>query len=136
MARGTAHHSLLLVAGLGLTGCPPSEPVQDADIRHGCPSLHDPEAALGDPIDGDDYETFAAPFLARFCTRCHSTALAGDDRNGAPDDLSWDDEAIVRENLDIIRRAVGVLNYMPPHDPTPSCAERQRMVRWIDAGAP
>ncbi len=42
----------------------------------------------------------------------------------------------MRQHLDVIRSAVGVGNFMPPTAPTPTCAERQRIVRWIDAAAP
>ncbi|MEZ4339646.1 MAG: hypothetical protein R3B82_23730 [Sandaracinaceae bacterium] len=121
---------------LSLTACGTPDPTLDADIRHGCLALHDPVAMSGEPIEGDTYTTFASPFLETYCTRCHSTSLTGDARNGAPDGFDWDDEASVREHLGEIRRAVGVQNYMPPEDPTPSCEERHRIVRWIDADAP
>lgn len=105
-------------------------------IRNGCPIHPDPLAAPGDPIDGDTWDTFAMGFFEAWCTRCHSTALAGTARRGAPPGFDWDDEASVRANLAAIRHAVGVTNFMPPEDPRPPCDERARLVRWIDAGAP
>ena len=35
-----------------------------------------------------------------------------------------------------IRYAVGVINFMPINPPDPTCEERARIVRWIDADAP
>lgn len=108
----------------------------DAPLVNGCPALTAPQANPGDPIDGDTFDTFAGPLLATYCTRCHSTQLTGAARNGAPIGFNWDDEASVRMHLAEMRNAVGVLNFMPPSDPKPTCAERQRLVRWIDASAP
>ncbi|MGE0790179.1 MAG: hypothetical protein AB7S26_31180 [Sandaracinaceae bacterium] len=109
----------------------------DAEINEGCPTWPHPTAQPGDPIDGDTYETFAMPLFQRYCVRCHSTTLVDPmDRNFAPAGFNWDDEVSVRDHLDRIRRAIGVLNFMPPSDPRPTCAERYEMVRWIDAAAP
>ncbi|HEY8432919.1 MAG TPA: hypothetical protein VIL20_31320 [Sandaracinaceae bacterium] len=109
----------------------------DAGTRFGCPILRDPVAQPGDDIGGDDWESFARGFFATYCTRCHSSTLTTPaERGGAPEGLNWDDEAAVRANLQRIRNAVGVQNFMPPSDPLPSCEERRRLVRWIDADAP
>ncbi len=127
-----------LLVAVALVSCGPPPPSDlDADIHHGCPALREPLAMPGDPIDGDTWGSFAGAFFEAYCTRCHSSALVGSDaRNGAPDGLNWDDPEVVRENLADIRDAVGVRNFMPPHPPTPACDERERLVRWIDAGAP
>ena len=108
----------------------------DARIVDGCPAHDEPLAAPGDPIDGDTFETFAADFFATWCTRCHASTLTGAARNGAPEGYDWDVEASVRERLPLIRNAVGVANFMPFTPPDPSCDDRARLVRWIDAGAP
>lgn len=121
-----------LLLGLVLAGCGDD----DGDGPAECPALTEPQAQPGDPIDGDTYATFAAPLFQDFCTRCHSSFRTGDQRNGAPIGLNWDDEASVRANLVVIRNAVGVQNFMPLNAPFLSCAERQRLVRWIDADAP
>ena len=105
----------------------------------GCPSYRDgpPLAMPGDPIDGDTYATFAMPFFASYCLTCHNSALMGDDRNGAPPGRNWDDETAVRMYLMEMRLWVGELNIMPLGDgPKPTCDERRRLVRWIDAAAP
>lgn len=103
---------------------------------------------------GDDYANFASGFFTTYCVRCHSTArtqncfVQGDPicRYGAPAGADWDDPASIRLHLDHVRQFVGVGEpiTMPPDlpatpDPTkpaPTCEERFRLVRWIDAAAP
>jgi hypothetical protein len=122
----------------------PTEPPtpQDGAIVNGCPSLVNPVAQRGESIGGDTWTTFAKPFFATWCLRCHSSTLTtAAQRNGAPDGLNWDVESTVRANLARIRQQAGVLNTMPLrdatiNDPQPSCDERRRLIRWIDAGAP
>jgi hypothetical protein len=111
---------------------------RDVEIRNGCPALREP---VIEDLEGDSWETWARDdFFAMYCIRCHSTENVGDERNGAPPDYNWDDEASVRAHLDDIRYAAGVVNYMPfmpgPGDPVPDCETRRRMVRWIDGSAP
>jgi uncharacterized membrane protein len=106
-------------------------------LVNGCPSLEQPVARTGDAIDGDTYQTFARPFFSTWCVRCHSVTLTTPAaRSGAPEGFNWDVESAVRANLSRIRTQVGVLNLMPLTPPRPSCDERRRLVRWIDAGAP
>lgn len=129
-----------LVLVLLVSGCSGDASIADgapdAEIVLGCPSLVEPVAELGDPID-DDYDTYAAPFFETFCLECHSSEITLPElRQFAPLGLDWDDEAIVRENLALIRRAVGVLNFMPQDPPSPTCEERLRFITWIDSGAP
>jgi uncharacterized membrane protein len=123
-------------AACGGDAAAPDAGPPDAEINNGCEALRAPQAEPGDPIDGDTYATFAGGFFAQHCTRCHSSTLTGGERNGAPAGYDWDVEATVRDHLAEIRNAVGVLNYMPFAPPDPTCAERQRIVRWIDADAP
>jgi hypothetical protein len=105
-------------------------------LANGCPPLTAPLTTPDGGAGGDTWASFAQGFFASNCTRCHSSTLTGAARNGAPDGYNWDDETAVRAHLDNIRSAVGVGNFMPPSDPRPSCDERRRIVRWIDAAAP
>jgi len=99
-----------------------------------CPPILTPVAAPGDPIDGDTWDTFARDFFASYCTRCHASTLTTPvERMNAPMGLNWDDPDLVRTYLGNIRYDVGVDDYMPVDAPLPSCAERLRLVRWIDA---
>jgi hypothetical protein len=129
---------LMALADCGKDSAPSSDlAVADMTaLQNGCPSLSSPQAHPGDPIGGDTWATFAQGFFSTWCTRCHSTTRTGTDRNGAPDGFNWDDQSSVQAHLDQIRIAVGVGNFMPPNDPRPPCDQRQRIVRWIDAGAP
>jgi uncharacterized membrane protein len=126
--------SLCLVSGLALslTACGGDD---GGDDGGSCERLGDPQAQPGDEID-ESYVTFAAGFFRDYCTRCHSVTRTGEDRNGAPDGLDWDDEASIGAALPAIRQAVGVGQFMPPGAPQPSCDERLQLVRWIDADAP
>jgi uncharacterized membrane protein len=120
--------AVLVAVTLALIGCGGDD--------DSCPSLTDKQASKGDPIDGDTFQTFAGPFFATYCTRCHASTRTGDDRHGSPVNFNWDQEASVRMHLLEIRVAVGVEVFMPPSGKQPTCAERQRLVRWIDADAP
>jgi hypothetical protein len=104
-------------------------------LNHGCPPLTTPQDVDGGAA-GDTWTNYAQGFFTMWCTRCHSTTLAGAARNGAPDGYNWDDQAAVNAHLAEIRDAVGVSNFMPFTPPDPTCADRQRIVRWIDANAP
>lgn len=117
-------------------GAAPIDAPIDAELVNGCPTWREPLAQPGDPIEGDTYETFAMPVFQAYCVRCHSSTRTGGDRNGAPIDYDWDEEETVRAHMAEMRNAIGVLNFMPPSDPKPTCDERRRMVRWIDANNP
>jgi uncharacterized membrane protein len=108
----------------------------DDDGNDACEPFEAEQAEPGDPIDGDTFATYASGFFTTYCVRCHSTGRSGSDRNGAPPGYNWDNEASVRDHIEEIRSAVGVSFYMPLNDPKPTCGERQRLVRWIDAAAP
>lgn len=132
--------SFLLVfvaaCGSGGGGTPDMTTADMTLLVNGCPPLTTPQAQPGDPIGGDTWATFAQGFFASWCTRCHSSTLSGNARNGAPDGYNWDDMSAVIAHAGMIRAAVGVGNFMPPSPPTPPCEMRQRIVRWIDAGKP
>jgi hypothetical protein len=135
---------VLLVGACTDDGPGPAGPRPDAGtsgdaavIRNGCRVLRDPVAQPGDEIDGDTFQTYAKGFFETYCVRCHSTTnTTPEERNDAPEGRNWDDEASVRMYLEEIRLWVGQYNAMPLDDPKPSCDERRRLVRWIDAEAP
>jgi cytochrome c5 len=137
---------MLILALAALAGCPTGSPTNTSDLGvaggdmtmlvNGCPPWTAPLTTPDGGAGGDTWTSFAQPFFASYCTRCHSSTLTGAARNGAPDGYNWDDEAAVRAHVDMIRTAVGVGNFMPPSDPRPACDDRRRIVRWIDASAP
>ena len=138
--------TMLSLALAALAGCTSGTPTDHSDLGvaggdmttlvNGCPPWTAPLTTPAGGAGGDTWTSFAQPFFASYCTRCHSSTLTGAARNGAPDGYNWDDEAAVRAHLDMIRTAVGVGNFMPPSDPRPPCDDRRRIVRWIDADAP
>lgn len=144
--RATILAALLLVAACGNDGGGGSDggaadlatsPGADMTVLvNGCPPLVQPQTTPDGGAGGDTWASFAQGFFASYCTRCHSSTLTGAARNGAPIGYDWDQQTAVDAHLSMIRDAVGVSNFMPPSAPTPSCAERQRLVRWIDAAAP
>ena len=138
---------LICALAAAAAGCGPGNAMtSDADfgvsggdmttVVNGCPPWNAPLTTPDGGAGGDTWTTFAQPFFASYCTRCHSSTLTGAARNGAPDGYNWDDQAAVRAHLDAIRTAVGVGNFMPPSAPLPPCDDRRRIVRWIDADAP
>ncbi len=124
-------------ADAGDPGDVPGDVGEDVEIRNGCPALRAPVDTPDASAMGDTWEGFARGFFVTYCTRCHaSTLTTPEERGGAPPGFDWDNEAAVRMRLSLIRAAVGVDNWMPLNPPNPDCAERRRLVRWIDIGAP
>ena len=105
-------------------------------LSNGCISYTSPVAAPGDNIGGDTWATYAMGFFATNCTRCHSSTLSGSARNGAPVGYNWDDQASVKSHGTLIRMEVGTNDEMPLNAPFPTCDERLRISKWLDAGQP
>src|SRR5207249_9533182 len=80
------------------------------------------------------YTGFASRFFADNCLQCHSRAVDGPDRNGAPLDLNYDDYAAVAKDAariaDSVRKGL-----MPPGVWLPP-SEIEELVKWIACGAP
>lgn len=87
------------------------------------------------------YATFGDEFMNTYCTRCHSSALTGTARMGAPE----------FHDFDTIEGIVGVANHidqtaasgpaatndsMPIDGLMPALAERQQLAEWIACGTP
>jgi len=111
----------------------------------GC-SSDDPEAgATGSACPSSStltYDGFGKRFMDRYCVRCHSSALTGSARNGAPSDHNFDTleglHATEPEHIDE-QAAAGparVNTAMPPDDPRPSEAERRELGEWVACGMP
>jgi uncharacterized membrane protein len=101
-----------------------------------------PSGATCAPDSTLTYETFGRPFTEEYCTRCHSSALTGDARNGAPSEYNLDTLAAIRdvgaEEIDE-QAAAGPSNVntsMPPSEPRPTEAERRLLGEWLACGMP
>jgi cytochrome c5 len=88
------------------------------------------------------YDTFGRAFMEDYCTRCHSSALTGAARNGAPSDHNFDTLEGIKdtetEHLDE-EAAAGpdhVNTAMPPEGPKPTEAERRQLGEWLACGTP
>lgn len=88
------------------------------------------------------YDNFARAFFEQYCTRCHSSALTGAERNGAPNGYNWDTldgvRAIAPERIDAVAAAGPnkVNTFMPLDEPRPSVAEREQLGEWLACGTP
>jgi hypothetical protein len=128
------HTCLFFVA---LAGCGPSGG-GDASVPPDAFST----GTLCPPSSTLTYESFGAPFFETYCLRCHATSnVTVESRNGAPDDVNFDDPTLVRALLRRIDRmaAIGPLQenrLMPPEGTAPSDEERRLLGEWIACGAP
>lgn len=102
------------------------------------------------------YETFGQSFMEQYCTSCHSSALTGAARHGAPSDHDFDTLAAIHEvgaeHIDLVAAAgpLHVNTAMPPteghagaptvshvdHESLPSEAERRLLGEWLACGMP
>jgi len=124
---------VVLAIGAIFLGClSPDTPLSEAALA---------ELARGQPACGElTYENFAASFLATYCLRCHTAALATDfERRDAPQGINYDSLEEIRQFARRIRVRAGELGDMPPRllpVPRPSEAERVQLIRWLDCGTP
>jgi hypothetical protein len=87
------------------------------------------------------YESFGQPFMAAYCTRCHSSELTGEDRMGAPSFHDFDTLfgiKAVSEHVDETA-AFGPAaenDSMPEDGAKPSDEERRQLGEWIACGMP
>ena len=83
------------------------------------------------------YENFGAAFMMSYCTRCHSSALVGSQRQGAPLFHDFDTKRgilNVGHHVDEYAAAgPAAVNTLMPNDDVavPSLAERQQLGTWI-----
>lgn len=110
---------------------------QHAEDEH-----HEPSGATCPPSSTLTYETFGRAFMNDYCTRCHSSALRGAERNGAPSDHDFDTLAGIRatttHHIDELAAAgpAHVNTAMPPTDPKPSTSEREQLGEWLACEMP
>jgi uncharacterized membrane protein len=114
----------------------------------GCGEKVDPKTSVDNNIGdaGNDggqnggqtvlYTTDAAeikPILDKYCISCHSTALSGADRNGAPSDINYNtyDAAVANAEKGNSEIQSGG---MPPSGNGPTAEEKQLFQRWVDTG--
>lgn len=82
------------------------------------------------------WESFGQEFMAKYCTRCHSSELTGDARNDAPLYHDFDTlmgVLVVADHVD--RKAAagpaGTNELMPIGAPVPTLEERKQLGEWL-----
>lgn len=124
-----------LIACVSLAGCAGGDDPDDEN-----PSGPQASGAECPPSSFLTYPNFGAPFMEAYCTRCHSSAVTGDDRNDAPEGVDFDTLAGIRRSLERIDEyaAAGpeVTNTtMPPSGDKPTAEDRKRLGEWLACGA-
>jgi uncharacterized membrane protein len=87
------------------------------------------------------YANFGEPFMADYCTRCHSSTLAGSERMGAPLFHDFDTlEGIVpvADHIDETAASgpAATNESMPLNGARPTLEEREQLAEWIACGTP
>ena len=129
--------SFVVVTALSELSCSSSEPA-----KSDAPAGPGPSGATC-PDPAPTYDDFAKNFFASYCVRCHSSALAGSARHGAPKSTNLDSlDGIQKASASMLDQlaAAGPLQqntFMPPDDEsTPTRAERESLGAWLACGLP
>jgi uncharacterized membrane protein len=82
------------------------------------------------------YEGFVQPFVEQYCTRCHSSTLSAEQRNGAPlghdfDSRAGIDAVLLHFEQQAAGGPKGVNDAMPPNGAKPSVKEREQLGAWV-----
>lgn len=82
------------------------------------------------------WQNFGRFYLRKYCASCHAAALSGDDRQGAPVDISFDTAADALALRTVMLKVAAPDNgAMPPGVVVP-VAERALLREWLNCGAP
>ena len=75
--------------------------------------------------------------FSEVCTNCHSTTKSGDARNGAPDDIDWDDYDSAKANAEEGAHEV-FEGEMPPEGSSEmlTAAQKEELYLWALCGTP
>lgn len=104
---------------------------------------HGDEGPIGTPSgatcptdNAPTYESFGRDFMTKYCTRCHSSELMGDDRMCAPlyhDFDTLEGVLVVADHIDQYAAAGpdSTNTRMPENGPTPTLEERQTLGQWL-----
>jgi uncharacterized membrane protein len=124
----------LALAALPLAACGLFAPGAPAGPQGSTPE----DVVVGDTADACSlrtWDTVGAPFVATWCTPCHSSALPVAERSGAPSGVDFDTEADVLARLDRFQAraldAAGTPAAMPPSG-GPDAALLARVQTWLD----
>lgn len=87
------------------------------------------------------YDNFGREFMESYCTRCHSTELTGEDRQGATsfhdfDTLFGIKAVSIHVDFTTASGPAATNDSMPPNGPTPTFEEREQLGEWIACDMP
>lgn len=92
---------------------------------------YSPEDATCDRTPALDWNNFGDPFFTRYCTSCHSSALTGADRGGAPEGVDFDAEnQAIAWSGRLEEVVLGAEPTMPPGG-GPTESELAMLTEWI-----
>lgn len=90
------------------------------------------------PTDSEvSYVNFVQGFMEDYCLECHSSAVRGAVREGAPSDHNFDELYAVLANGEHVDEWAGAgpdaVNTLmpPPGRPAPSLGERKKLSEWL-----
>ena len=96
------------------------------------------DTGIEDPCTASiaSYENVGAPFMLTWCSSCHSSYLAEEERQHAPVSVNLEtyDDILLHAGR-IYARSAGENATMPPAG-GPSQEERDLLAEWLDCGAP
>jgi hypothetical protein len=103
----------------------------DASVgdTHDATTYEDPDACLTPELTASD---FGATFMRERCAWCHSAALMGAARNGAPDLVNFDSTGEIAARATDVRLRVIVQRTMPPGAPVSDCVALA-LSRYLDS---
>jgi hypothetical protein len=143
LARSGCLLAVGLTAALGPLGCGDGHSHDDDDGHVDEGHDHDAAVEVGTPTGSTcpsdnelTYDSFGRGFVESYCTRCHSSELEGDARNGATPDHDFDTLLgilQVAEHMDQMAAAGpdATNTTMPPNGDKPSLDEREQLGQWL-----
>ncbi len=121
----------LIVVLTCLLGCDPEPTTGDDPVDSGSDTAAEPSNLCADaPIT--TWDNFGSGFMTQHCQACH--AFTSIERNGAPEEVTFDTEAQVADLADrILARATARPPTMPPAGGV-SDDDRFRLEAWLTCG--
>jgi len=120
---------LVIVCAISVTHCGSPEPTEQTVKEVISGQKCRPESKL-------TYDNFGKGFMLTWCGGCHTSNLKSTDRAGAPIEMNFGSQALVKKHLQrIYTRAAIKGGSMPPSAPVPP-EERARLAEWLRCNAP
>ena len=98
------------------------------------PLPDDTSAPGASSCDWMTWNNVGAPFFTTWCTACHGSGVADEERQGAPEECNLDTYERVAAWLPSIEAKLGT-GSMPPQG-TPPDDSTNAVLEWIECGAP